>query len=138
MPLIGPNTAFVLTIFGVLGIYCEFIWSGRIYPLLFGSAAVITGCFFLWRLSPSPLSLALIGSAALLFVVELLRNTYFVAGTLATACLAAGFCEMFRTPPWIVPGLAIPVCCVFGAVTCFLSYAARRSRENKWSDIKQG
>jgi len=34
-----------------------------------------------------------------------------------------------------VPGFAIPVCAVFGAITMFLCYAARRARRNKWSDI---
>jgi membrane-bound serine protease (ClpP class) len=132
----GPNTAFVLAIFGLFGIYYELISPGRIYPILLGGGALVTGCYFLWRLSPSAVSLALIAAAAALFVAEFFRNTYFVASALGTAFLAASACKMFHTPPWIVPGLAVPLCCVFGAVTSFLCYSARRSREKKWSDVQ--
>ncbi len=134
-PVIGPNTAFVLIIFGVLAIYCEFLWPGRIYPVLVGSASVAVGAYFLLRLSPSARSLWLIGAAVVLYGIEALWRTYFIAGGLGTAALATGFSTMFRDPPWIVPGFAIPICCVFGAVTCFLCYAARRARNQKWSDI---
>ena len=132
---IGPNTAFVLALFGVLGIYCEFIWPGRIYPLLLGSSAFVGACYSLWRLSPSRISLVLIGAAIVLYLAELLWNTRFAATAAATGFLAAGFCDMFHSPPWIVPGFAIPVCCAFGAITGALCYYGRRSREKKWSDI---
>lgn len=133
---IGPNTAFVLAIFGALGIYCEFVWPGRIYPLLLGSSALIGGCYSLWRLSPSDISLALIAAAVLLYAAEVFWNTRFISVACATGCLAAGFCEMFQRPPWIVPGLAVPVSLAFGAATGVLCYSARRSRQMKWSDIK--
>jgi len=132
---IGPNTAFVLAIFGVLGIYCEFIWPGRLIPGLLGAAALAVGSYYLYRLSPSRLSVVLISAAALLFMAECLWKTFFIAGALGTTALAAGFCTMFRNPPWIVAGLAIPVCSMFGAVTCFLCYAARTARASKWADV---
>lgn len=134
---IGPNTAFVLAIFGIFGIYCEFIWAARIYPVVLGSGALITGCYVLCLLSPSALSIALIAAATLLFFAEFFWDTHLVAGAVGTASLAAGACEMFHAPPRIVPGLAIPLCCVFGVVTSFLCYSSRRSRERKWSDIKE-
>ncbi|MBV8549717.1 MAG: hypothetical protein JOY54_00330 [Acidobacteriaceae bacterium] len=133
---IGPNTAFVLAIFGVLGIYCEFIWPGRVFQGLLGAAALVTGGYVLYRQSPSTGSLGLIAASALLFLAETIWSTRFIAGVLATAALAAGACTMFSEPPRIGPGLAIPLSCVFGAITTALASIARRARRNKWSDIE--
>lgn len=134
MPL-GPNTAFILTICGVLTIYCEFVWPGRVYPGVLGSIALITGAYFLWRNSPSPAGFLLIGLAAALFLVEAFWPTAFVAGIAGTVSLSFGFCRLFPGPNRIAAGLAIPVCIVFGAISVFLAYGAKRARRNKWSDL---
>ena len=121
--------------FGILGIYSEFIWPGRVLPGLLGAAALVCGCYFLSRHSPSGAGLVLIGIATLLFVAESLYRTYFFTGAVATACLAVGACKLFNRAPGIEAGLAIPVSIVFGGVTVFLGSAAKRARRNKCSDI---
>ncbi len=133
--MIGPNVGFVLAVFGTLGIYCELIWPGRIYPGILGGSALVTGGYFLARHSPTHVGIALTAVAVLLFAAEALWNTRFLAGSLGTVSLAVGFCKMFAQPPSIVRGLAIPVCILFGAATTGLCYAARLARRSKGSDI---
>ena len=129
--LMGSNTAFCLVIFGVLGVYCEFIWPGRVWQAVLGSAAAVTGGYFLWRDLPSPLGVNLLGAAALLFLVDAYIDTRFVAGTVATTALAFGFVKLIFGAHGIRPLLAVPWCIAFGAITMMLNWAARRARRNK-------
>jgi membrane-bound serine protease (ClpP class) len=130
-----PNTAFLLAAFGILGIYSEFIWPGRIVPGLLGAAALMCGCYFLAQHSPSGAGLLLIGIATALFTAEAVYRTYFLAGAAATVCLAVGVCKLFNSGPAISAGMAIPVSVVLGGLTMFLGSAARRAKRNKRSDI---
>lgn len=132
---LAPSSAFVLAILGVLAIYCEFVWPGKVYPGVLGSIVLIIGAYFLWLNSPSRSGLLLIGLAVPLFLVETLWKTAFVAGIAGTALLSFGVCRLFIGPSRIGLGLAIPVCIVFGAISVFLAYGARRARQNKWSDV---
>jgi membrane-bound ClpP family serine protease len=131
----GPNTAFCLVIFGALGIYCEFIWPGRIWQGILGVAAVDAGGYFLWRAAPAATGLELLTLAAVLFLLDTIVNTRFSAGVLATCALAAGFVLLIPGARGIRPLLAIPWCVVFGATTMALNWAGRRARSNKWSDL---
>jgi membrane-bound serine protease (ClpP class) len=127
----NQNIAFLLLICGALAIYGEFIWPGRVLPGLAGAAMALTGGYFLWRNSPSGLGLELLAAAAVLLAAEALLNTYFIAGVMGTAAAASGFCKLFAGRSGIAPGLAIPLCLIFGAVTIFLSGGAKRARRNK-------
>lgn len=131
----GPNTAFVLAVLGVLVIYSEFVWPGRIVLGLLGLSALVCGCYFLGLHSPSNAGLVLIGISIALFIAESLYWTYFFAGVAATACLAVGACNLFNSAPGIMVGVAIPVSIVFGGVTIFLCSAAKRARRNKRLDL---
>jgi membrane-bound ClpP family serine protease len=138
--LIGPNTAFVLTIFGLLAIYGELIWPGYrvariIGPGVLGLGTVLTGGYFLWWYSPSPQGLEWLGAAAALFLVDAFVNSYFTAGVAATVAMAMGFWKLFDSPPAIQAVLAFPLCAVFGTATAVLSYSAKRARRNKRVDI---
>ena len=127
----GPNAAFCLVLFGVLGVYCEFIWPGRVWQLVSGAAAAITGGVFLCRMSPSTIGLESLATAALLFLIDAYVNTRFAAGVVATGALAFGFVRLIGGDHGIRPLLAIPWCIVFGAITTGLNWAARRARRNK-------
>ena len=127
----GPNTAFCLVIFGVLGVYCEFIWPGRVWQAVLGSAAAVTGSYFLWQALPSSIGLELLGISALLFLLDAYVDTRFIAGAGATAALAFGFVKLIAGEHGIRLWLALPWCLVFGAITMFLNWAARRARRNK-------
>ena len=134
---LAPSTAFALAILGVLAIYCEFVWPGKVYPGVLGSIALIIAAYFLWRNAPTPTGLLLIGVAALLFLAEAVWDSRFIAGAAATSSLSFGFCRLFRGANSIRAELAIPVCIVFGAISVFLAYGARRARQNKWSDVSR-
>jgi len=131
----SPNAAFALTIFGVLGIYCEFVWPGRIIPGFLGLAAALAGAFCLWRHSPTAAGLGLLGGALILFVLDAAVETFHIAGTLGTVALAAGFWKLFDKPPLISAGLAFSLSLVLGGVTILLNRGARRARRNKRADL---
>jgi membrane-bound serine protease (ClpP class) len=127
----GPNTAFCLVIFGVLGIYCELIWPGRIWQGVLGAAGAATGSYFLWQAAPTAKGLGLVVLAVVLFATDALIETLYVAGTMATTALAWGFASLLADPNGIRPLLSIPWCVVFGIITMALNQTARRARRNK-------
>jgi membrane-bound serine protease (ClpP class) len=137
---IGPNTAFVLMMIGILGIYAELLWPGYrvariVGPGVLGLGAALTGGYFLWQHSPSPLGLEFLGAAAALFALDAIVRTYFAAGVAGTAALAIGFWKLFDDPPGIHAAFVFPLCAVFGAATMVLSHSAKKARRNKRADI---
>jgi membrane-bound serine protease (ClpP class) len=137
---IGPNTAFVLMMFGFLGIYTELLWPGYrlariVGPGVLGLGAALTGGYFLWLHSPSRLGLEFLGAAAVLFAVDAIVSSYFAAGVAGTAALAIGFWKLFDDPPGINAAFVFPLCAVFGAATMVLSHSAKKARRNKRIDI---
>ena len=133
--VIGPNLAFFLAITGILAIYCEFIRPGRILPGAIGSACLASGIYSLWRHSPGRTGLVLMATAALLFIIEAVSYTHFVAGISGTVALAAGSCVLYAGSRRIAPALGISLSVAFGATTTLLAYAGRKARENKRSDL---
>jgi membrane-bound serine protease (ClpP class) len=73
--VIGPNVAFLMTVTGMLSIYCEFIWPGRVVPGVFGAVLLIFGAHSLWNFAPTASGLILIGIAAALFVADAIWNS---------------------------------------------------------------
>jgi membrane-bound serine protease (ClpP class) len=132
---LGPNVSFVLIIFGLLAIYWELLRPGRIYPGMLGAAATLLGAYYLWRLSPTASGLKLLAAAAILFVAEACWNTRCLAGMAATAALILGSSKLFAGPRHIALYLAIPLGLAFGAVTVWLSAAAKRASRNKRADL---
>jgi membrane-bound ClpP family serine protease len=137
---LGPNTAFVLTIFGLLGIYGELLWPGYrlariVGPGVLGLGAALTGGYFLWLHSPSTFGLAFLGAAAALFAVNAIVSSSLVAGVAGTAALAIGFWKLFDDPPGINAAFVFPLCAILGAATMVLSHSAKKARRNKRVDI---
>jgi membrane-bound serine protease (ClpP class) len=132
----GPGAAFVLLIAGLLAVYSEFVWPGRVWPGLSGCALTVAGAYFLWRNAPTAIGLVLIGIAGALFVAEVFLSVDLICGIAGTAALAAGFYVLFPPSRRISPVLSIPVSLAFGGITAFLALAAKRARRNKRSDIE--
>jgi membrane-bound ClpP family serine protease len=127
----GPNLAFVITIFGILLVYCEFIWMGKIVPGVAGVLLAMSGMYWLWQLQPAVLGLELLTAALACFALEACFKTYFAAGIVGTALLAFGFWKLYDEPPWIVAGLAFPMSALLGVATTVLLAIVRRARRNK-------
>lgn len=102
---------------------------------MLGAAALIAGAYWLDRLSPQPLGLALIAASVVLFAVEAIWDSYFICGICAAAALGAGFRLLLEGPYRISLPLAIAVAAVLGAATIFLASAAKRARRNKRADV---
>ncbi|MFL6352408.1 MAG: hypothetical protein ACJ74Z_11240 [Bryobacteraceae bacterium] len=132
---VGPNTAFLLVIFGVLSMYAEFVRPGRLLPGLLGSVLAVVGAYFLWRNSPLASGVLLVTLAALFLIAETLWDAYFIPSILGTISLALGSAFLFPSERRIALTLAIPGSIVFGAVTTFLAFGAKRARRNKRSDL---
>jgi membrane protein implicated in regulation of membrane protease activity len=73
--------------------------------------------------------------AAVLFALEIVFRTRFLAGFGGTAALYAG-CSLLLSPPYrIHPVFALTLSLVLGLITTLLCISARESRRNKWSDL---
>jgi membrane-bound serine protease (ClpP class) len=128
---VGPNGAFLLLIFGLLGVYCELIWPGRVIPGVLGAATALAGAYFLFREPLQMAGLVFLGMGGLLLIAEALAAPYFLLGSLGTIALTAGFVMLLPDSRRIAPGLAIPVSALFGALTTLLASIAKRARRNK-------
>ena len=129
----GPNGAFLLLIFGLLAIYCEFIRPGTVIPGVLGAAAALAGAYFLFREPLQMTGLVLLAVAIILLIAEALTAPYFLLGTLGTIALTAGFGLLLPGSRRIAPTLAVPVSAVFGLITTLLASIAKRARRNKWA-----
>jgi membrane-bound ClpP family serine protease len=133
--VLSPGEAFLSVISGVLGIYCEFIWPGRVFAGIAGAAFTCAGIFALARRPLTPAGVMLLTLAAGLFLIEAFWRVDMIAGLAGTVCLTAGAILLVRAPAAIPPAFALPTCIIFGGVTILLSRGAKRARRNKWSDL---
>ena len=123
-----PSHGFLLLLSGILGIYCEFLWPGRMLPGVLGCALAATAAYFLWQNSPTRVALALLGVAVLLFLIEIFWTVDFLAGITATLLLACGFSLLFPAPRAIPLVLVVPVSLAFGSTTLLLAHTAKIGR----------
>jgi membrane-bound serine protease (ClpP class) len=136
-PPVTPNAAFLLLISGLLALYCELIWPGRIVPGVLGAAAALAGAWFLFRPPFHPAGLTLLAAAAVLLACEALTGPPFLPGILGTLALAAGFVLLLPPPRTLAPAAALPISVLFGAVSTLLARTAKRARRNKTSDLSR-
>lgn len=131
----GPNTAFLLLVLGILAIEFECLRPGRVIPGLAGVALIITSLFSLWRNSPAGAGMLLLISAAVLFALEAIWDVYFVPAVVGSISLITGSILLFPTPRRIAPGLGVPAAAILASVTTYVAFAARKARQNKRSDL---
>ena len=116
---------------GVLLLYCEFIWIGRIYFGVAGAALLLLGVRALWNLPLTGTGLCLVAAAMGCFLVEAIIRNYFIAGILGTVALGIGIWTLCPKPLMISPAIGLPVSAVFGAITIALLSVAKKARWNK-------
>jgi len=127
-----PNVSFVLIVAGILIIYGEFIWVGKLIFGVTGSIAALVGLALLWRLPHTTLGISLLGASVVCFAIESAFETHWIAGISAAILWGWGFWRLCTTPS-VLPQLAFPVSAVFGFVTTALLSIAQRARRNKRS-----
>ncbi|MDQ2776648.1 MAG: hypothetical protein M3Y57_17275 [Acidobacteriota bacterium] len=132
---LSPGLAFTLVITGTLGVYCEFVWPGKVWPGAIGSMLLIFGAYSFARYHPSTHGLILLAFAAALFLIETFRETHLISGIAGIVALAAGFCTLLDKPRTIPPVLACLLSVIFGSVTVYLANGAKRARRNKRIDL---
>ena len=132
----SSNSAFFLVILGLLSVYCEFIWPGRVWQAVLGLAALIMGAHSLLQLGPTVVGLAMLGSAAVFFLVDAYVDTNFVLGIAGTIGMTLGFLQLIPGERKISAWVAAPLCVLLGAITMALNWAARRARNNKRAVIQ--
>jgi membrane-bound serine protease (ClpP class) len=134
---VTSNAAFLLLICGLLALYCEFVWPGRIAPGVIGAAAALAGAWFLFRPPFYPPALALLATAVVLLIFEAVAGPPFLLGILGTFALAAAFALLLPPPRALAPAVAVPVSLVFGGVSTLLARSGKRARRNKRSDLSR-
>lgn len=122
--------AFVLVLIGILLLYCEAIWIGRIYFGLMGAILIIVGFSFPWRIPVSPISLTLLACSLVCFGLEARFRMKLIGGIVATIALGGGAWKL-----GVSPSVAIPSSVLFGAVTILLLAIAKKARQNKQADL---
>jgi membrane-bound ClpP family serine protease len=131
------GAAFILILLGMVCMYGEFIWPGRVFPCLAGSLLMIAGVEGLARMHLSSWGMTLIALGFALFLVEAFWGINLVAGIIGTALLSVGASLLVRAPAHLSPELTVPACTLFGGLTVFLCWKAKRARRNKWSDLAE-
>lgn len=131
----GSGYAFLLVLVGLLAIYSELVWPGRVLPGVVGCVSTIAGGYFLWQNSPTAVGVALIAAAIIFFLAEAFWKVDLIAGILGIVALSSGSCLLINGSRRIPPALALPGSIIFGGITAFLLSAAKRARRNKWSDM---
>lgn len=135
MPYIGPNTALAISFSGLLGIYLECLRPGTIIAGCVGVAFLLWGAYTLYTFGPSGRGCLFLLLAAVLFAIEIWRNTRFLSAIAGTAALFLGLKELLVPPHQIQVGFALSLSVVLGVITAFLCTSAREARRNKWADL---
>ena len=134
---LAPGLTFAAAVAGIFGIYCEFIWPGKVWPGAIGSIFLIFGAYALSRYPLSRHALALLCLSLLLFLIETFWETHWVAGVTGIATLAAGSLTLIRTPQTMSPWVASFLSVILGLVTTYLANGAKQARRNKRVDIER-
>jgi len=126
LPVVGSNAAFLLIMAGLLLIYGEFIWVGKVWFGLAGSACALAGVAAFWGMPHATVGPVFLIGAVVFFLIESAFETFRAAGILGSALWAAGFWKLGVSPP-VVLGISG----LFGVLTIWLLSIAKRARRNK-------
>ncbi len=128
-----PNLAFVLILSGILLVYVEFVWVGKLVFGVTGAIAALSGATILASLPHTRLGMMLIAGAVLCFAMEAAVETKGIGGIAGSFLCGWGFWKFCAGEPSISPAVAFPLSAVFGIVTTGLLAIAKRARRNKIS-----
>jgi membrane-bound serine protease (ClpP class) len=130
--IIDPNVAFLLLVFGVLGIYIEFNHPGAILPGVAGGICLLLALFALNVLPVNTVGVLLIALAFALFILEAKFASHGILGAGGVVAMVIGALMLIESPPipelrvkWeIALGVAVP----FAIIIVVLLRSVIRSR----------
>lgn len=131
----SPAMTFIFLLVGIFGIYCEFVWPGRIFPAIFGVLSAGTGAVGFLRMRLDGLGVAMLTVAVGLLLLDAYWQFRFWAGAAGTLALTAGFAKLLGGRDRLSLALVLPACLVFGVSTLLLADVTKRARLAKWRDL---
>ena len=132
--LIDPNIAFLLLVFGILGLYIEFNHPGFIIPGVAGGICLVLALFALHLLPVNYAAVLLIVLSVVLFILEAVYVSHGVLAVGGVIAMVLGALMLIESPP--IPELrvrweiALSVAVPFAVITVLLLRLVLRSR--KW------
>jgi membrane-bound serine protease (ClpP class) len=130
--IIDPNIAFLLFVFGVLGLYIEFTHPGFILPGVAGGICLILALFAFHLLPVNYAGVLLIVLALAMFVLEAMYTSHGVLATGGVVSMVLGALMLVESPP--IPQLrvrveiALSAAVPFALITVLLLRLVIRSR----------
>lgn len=130
--IIDPNIAFLLLVFGILGLYIEFTHPGFIVPGVAGGICLILALFAIHLLPVNYAGVMLIVLALALFILEAKFVSHGILAAGGVAAMVLGAVMLVESPP--IPEmrvrweLALAVAIPFAVITVFLLRLVLRSR----------
>lgn len=130
--IIDPNIAFLLLVFGILGLYIEFSHPGFIVPGVAGGICLILALFAIHLLPVNYAGVLLIVLALVLFVLEAKFVSHGILAAGGVAAMVLGAVMLVESPP--IPELrvrwelALAVAIPFAVITVLLLRLVLRSR----------
>ncbi len=103
--LIDPNIAFLLLVFGMLGLYMEFNHPGFIVPGVAGGICIILALFSLHLLPVNYAAVLLIVLSVVFFILEAVFVSHGVLAAGGVAAMVLGAMMLIDTPP--IPELRV-------------------------------
>lgn len=140
--LIDPNIAFLLLVFGVLGLYIEIGHPGFIVPGVIGGICLVLAMFSLHLLPVNWTGVLLILLSLVLFILEALYVSHGVLAAGGVVSMVLGAMMLIQSPPipqmrvdlWLAISVAIP----FAFITVLLLRMIIRSRHWRPATGREG
>ncbi|MGH9863340.1 MAG: NfeD family protein [Candidatus Acidiferrales bacterium] len=139
--LVDPNIAFLLLVFGILGLYIEFNHPGFILAGVTGGICLVLALFALHLLPVNYAAVLLIVLSVALFILEAFYASHGVLAAGGIVAMVLGAMMLIESPP--IPELqvrwqlALAVAVPFAVITVLLLRLVLRSR--KWrAGVGQG
>lgn len=130
--LIDPNIAFLLLVFGILGLYIEFNHPGFVIPGVAGGICLVLALFALHLLPVNYAAVLLIVLSVVMFILEALYVSHGVLAAGGVVAMVLGALMLIESPP--IPELrvrwelALAVAVPFALITVMLLRLVLRSR----------
>lgn len=140
--IIDPNIAFLLFVFGILGLYIEFNHPGLIVPGVGGGISLVLALFAFHLLPINYAAVLLIVLALALFILEAMYVSHGVLAAGGVAAMVLGAVMLVESPPipelrvdWTLAlGVAVP----FAAITVLLLRLVLKSRRWRAATGQEG